>query len=321
MLDLFLTVDVEIWCDGWHDLDDRFPAAFRKYLHGPTPQGRFGLPRQIEILNRHGLTGVFFVEPLFAARFGLAPLAEVVAMLQAGGQEIQLHLHTEWADEARPPLTPARPGKRRHLRLFDLEEQIRLIDTGARLLWEAGAEPVQAFRAGNFGFNRDTLRALAALGIPFDSSYNANLFGLDSGVLPGVVAADPFRCDGVCEYPMTVFRDGTGALRHAQLTACSWRELEALLWRALESDKPAFVLLWHNFELLNAARNAPDPVVIRRFEALCAFLERNRDCFRVRGFRGLEPCPEEREQSALLRSPLRLTAGRLLEQAFRRIYR
>jgi len=32
----------------------------------------------LRILNDHGLRGVFFVEPLFSARFGLAPLQEIV---------------------------------------------------------------------------------------------------------------------------------------------------------------------------------------------------------------------------------------------------
>ena len=44
MLDVFLTVDVEVWCDGWDHIDKKFPGAFRKYIYGPTPKGEFGLP-------------------------------------------------------------------------------------------------------------------------------------------------------------------------------------------------------------------------------------------------------------------------------------
>jgi len=36
MLDVFFTVDVEVWCDGWNNIDERFPSAFRKYIFGPT---------------------------------------------------------------------------------------------------------------------------------------------------------------------------------------------------------------------------------------------------------------------------------------------
>ena len=61
MLDVLITVDVEIWCDGWQDIDARFPDAFRRYIHGPTAGGDYGLPYQLKVLSDHGLKGVFFV--------------------------------------------------------------------------------------------------------------------------------------------------------------------------------------------------------------------------------------------------------------------
>ena len=106
-----------------------------------------------------------------------------------------------------------------------------MIAAGASLLEKAGATEINAFRAGNFGFNRDTLRALATNGIDFDSSYNATMFGPASGVGSNMVVVEPIECEGVFEYPMTVFKDGVGSLRHVQLTACSYGEIERLLWR------------------------------------------------------------------------------------------
>ena len=94
MLEVFLTIDVEAWCDEWSNLDAQFPAAFQRYVHGPGGQG--GLPTQLQVMNDHGLKSVCFVEPLFAGRFGQAPLAEVVGVVQQAGHEVQLHLHTEW---------------------------------------------------------------------------------------------------------------------------------------------------------------------------------------------------------------------------------
>ena len=82
MLDVFITVDVEIWCDGWHDLDARFSGAFERYVHGPTASGPYGLPHLLTVLGDHGLAGNFFVEPLFSARFGAQPLAEIVGLIQ-----------------------------------------------------------------------------------------------------------------------------------------------------------------------------------------------------------------------------------------------
>jgi hypothetical protein len=55
--------------------------------------------------------------------------------------------------------------------------------------------------------------------------------------------------------------------------------------------------------LLNRARNRPDDIVVSRFLKLCAFLERNRDSFRVTGFKGLQPNVAT-QQPAPLKSPI-----------------
>ena len=122
MLDVFYTVDVEIWCDGWVDIDAKFPDAFQRYIYGRTATGAFGLPYQLELLSDHGLTGVFFVEPLFATRFGEQPLAEIVGLIQERGHEVQLHLHTEWVDEAHAHLLdePHPRRKRQFMYQFDV---------------------------------------------------------------------------------------------------------------------------------------------------------------------------------------------------------
>jgi hypothetical protein len=319
MLKVFLTVDVEIWCGGWDALDRSFPEAFRRYVYGPTRSGEYALPYLLALLEAHGLDGVFFVEPLFAGRFGAAPLAEVVGLIRDKRQEIQLHLHTEWADEAKRPLLPHVREKRQHLRHFSRAEQMVLLQAGKALLEQAGAPAPTAFRAGSFGFNLDTLSALREVGIRFDSSYNATLLGADSGLMPGSVVCEPLCHDGVHEYPMTVYFDRPGHLRHAQIGACSFRELEGLLWQALEQGRQAFVILSHNFESLNRSKDAPDAVVAGRHRALCRFLDRNRDSFRTCGFRDLSPAAAA-TQPAPLRSASWKTGLRFLEQAYRRRY-
>ena len=130
MLNVFLTVDVEVWCGGWDSIDTKFPEAFQRYVYGPTTRGNYGLPYQLQLLSDTGLTGVFFVEPLFSGRFGTDPLAEIVGLIGEKSQEVQLHLHTEWVDEAIEPLFPGIKEKRQHMRHFSLEEQNILIAKG-----------------------------------------------------------------------------------------------------------------------------------------------------------------------------------------------
>jgi hypothetical protein len=319
MLDVFYTVDVEIWCDGWIDIDRKFPQAFKKYVYGPTGTGRYGLPYQLDCLKDHGLAGVFFVEPLFSTRFGKQPLDEVVGLIRDSGQEVQLHLHTEWVDESSQPLLADCSRKRQHIFMYSLEEQTRLIAVGASLLEMAKAGTVNAFRAGSFGFNLDTLRALSTNGFIFDSSYNATMFGPGSGVAPGSLVVAPIECEGIVEYPMTVFSNPFGSLRHLQLTACSYSEIESLLWRALEAGHDSFVILSHNFELLNPAMNRADDIVVKRFRKLCAFLDKHRDSFRARGFQGPKPRLATTQPSPL-KATLWEVGARVCEQAYRRKY-
>jgi hypothetical protein len=317
MLNVFFTIDVEVWCDGWHDIDRKFPDAYRRYIYGP--EGEYGLPYQLGLLADHGLKGICFVETLFTGRFGQAPLSEIVGLIEQGGHEAQLHLHTEWVDEAREPLLTRVDGKRQHLRYFDLADQSRLVEIGIRSLELAGAPRPLGFRAGSFAFNQDTLAALAANQIFIDCSYNASMLGPSSGVCAGELLAQPRRIGPVLELPMTVYADGCG-LRHAQLTACSWSELEHLLWQALELRYEAFVILSHNFELLTPGLKAADPTMVQRFKRLCAFLDRNRDSFRVAGLRDGLVGEALSESPTGLRSPIWRTGFRMAEQAWRRSY-
>jgi peptidoglycan/xylan/chitin deacetylase (PgdA/CDA1 family) len=318
VLDVFLTFDTEIWCDDWNNLNAKFPDAFQRYIYSATPKGNYGLPHILRQLEDNGLKGVFFVEPFFATRFGLDLLSEIITLIQERKQEVQLHPHTEWVDESRDPLIDNIQSKKQLLRHFSLSEQITLIQAGANLIEKAGGGRINAFRAGNFGFNRDTLRALAANDIPFDSSYNATMYGLDSGVhLPDDSFLESVECEGVYEFPVTIFHDGL-RLRHTQVTACSYQELEGLLWQALHSGRKSFVIFSHNFEFLNKAMNRPDYVAVSRFTKLCAFLDRHQDCFRVCGFQGLSPSVVTSQPIPLISSTWK-TSHRMFEQTIRKI--
>lgn len=323
MLDVFITVDVEIWCDGWQDLDAKFPSAFEQYIHGKTPTGDYGLPFQLKVLADHGLRAVFFIEPLFSARFGQAPLQEIVGLLKDHGHELALHLHTEWVDEAKEPLLPGVTKKMQHLKYFSQSDQIALLRKGREMLVAAGVPEITSFRAGSFAFNADTLAALDAVGIPVDASYNATLFGPESGVAQGVALTRPTTFGNVAEYPMTVFDDGLKGLRHAQITSCSLSELQHILRRSAETQAEACVLLSHNFELLAPSKTRPDPIVVKRFEQFCKFLDSNRDVFNTTTFAdaNYSAVPPLQSAQPYVHSNKLRTAGRYMTQAVRSLYR
>jgi len=324
-----LTFDVEVWCNGWDTLDADFPQAFSRYVYGRSRAGEYALPRTLEILRRHALKAVFFVEPLFAARFGERYLQTVVALIREADQEVQFHLHPEWADEIVPSPLPDIPGKRQHLCYYSLDEQCRLIELGRNMLEQALGHPPTAFRAGSFAANRHTYIALAANGIWQDSSIDATRPYSLADMREFWDVCNTSVIHGVEAYPLTVFRDGFGRLRHAQLGACSTAELIQAMNDAHRLDWSHFVVLSHNFEMLKPRSSEPDRIAARRFEQFCAFLARNRDRYQVGSFGSTLPeaaapvvpirMPRLEAQTALPQTRMAATGRRYAEQALRRL--
>lgn len=316
---LYLTFDVEIWCDGWDDLDGRFPSSFDRYVYGRSPKGNYALPKTLEILDRHGLKGVFFVEPLFAARFGIERLATVVDLIRGANHDIQLHLHPEWADEIRPLLFAGATKKRQHMSYYSREEQVALIALGRDLMAQVGCD-ITAFRAGSFACSHDTYRALRELGISIDSSLHAVLPYSGEDLRQRLDFFHPLEFEQVRILPMTVFRDGLGQLRPAQLGACGFSELRDAIESAVLNGTEHFVVLSHNFEMLKQGRCEPDMLVVARFERLCAFLASQRGRVDVATVSGQPIVIESKPKPPLAEAGFPATVRRYGEQAIRRFF-
>jgi len=283
-MNIFLTFDIEVWCPGWGDLDHAFPGSFERYIYGRSAHGEYALPQTLAILNQHGLKGVFFVEPLFAARFGAGYLETIVGLIREAGHEVQLHLHPEWTDEARPPIIENCATKRQHLTFYTLDEQTALIAHGKKLLEAAGSGPISAFRSGSFAANRDTFEALRRNGILLDTSLNRCHAVSGADLRTEMASNSAFVLQGVTTYPVTVMRDGFGKDRPAQVGACGFGEMRDALLSAQKTGQCDFVVVSHNFEMLRPKSTVPDWIVVERFKRLCAFLAQQPNLFTVRGF-------------------------------------
>ena len=315
-LAVFLTVDVEMWPPAW-DADQAAHAdAFRRYVHGVGNPPAYGLPYQLRVLGDHGLKGVFFVEPLFASVVGRGALEEVVGMIREAGQDVQLHLHPEWLGRAGDPGLPG--PYRLAMKEMSLDEQAWLIGVGRRWLEAAGAGAVRAFRAGSFGANRDTLRALGRNGIRIDFSQSrASRHGPLDAVLPeDVSSAD----DGVTEVPLTTYADFLGRRRPLQVGSSSYAEVRVILRSCLEHGRRTAVILSHSGELLNDRRTGRDGIVHGRFLRLCRLLDRERSVYRTAAsdeVESLAPVAAGDEPSPLTVPPP-TAIGRYAEQLVRR---
>jgi len=281
-----ITVDTEIWCWGWRNIDSKFKKAFTKYIYGTTARGDWGLPFLFRHLADNNINAVFFIEALFAVRFGVKYLKMIVNMIHDAGHFVELHLHPEWADEANVPLINTKE-KKQYLCQFTLDEQIVLISKGVELMHKAGVDNIHAFRAGSFGANNDTLKALKAVGINCDSSFNS-VIGPSELKLHNQ-PLQPLLVDGLLEVPMTTFTDGIGRPRQAAVTACSFNELHDTLNNAYYKGWETYVILTHSFEFLNNRLNRHNPIVADRFIQLCRFLGENKTKYVTCGFNGIQP--------------------------------
>lgn len=320
---VFLTFDVEVWCDGWDHLDQHFPAAYRRYVYGATDGDGYALPMTLKILAENSLQGIFFVEPLFSARFGADKLKTIVDLIQDAGQEVQLHLHPEWCDEIEIlPGVQAVP-KRPHLWQFTEVDQKTLIRVGTEMMRAAGVPIMRAFRAGNFSANLDTLRALASAGYAIDSSLNATA---PQSFPDGHGSLDSYSRSiwmGVQSLPISVFFDGFGRMRHAQVGACSFEELSNAVDSCARNGWGDFIILSHGFELLKPGAMERDPIVVRRFRRLCEFLRDRRDSghLRVASMNEVEPTEKtDVTERTLPQVSKCATLRRYLEQAYRRCH-
>ena len=295
----------------------------RRDIYGDTKDGSFGIVYQAEVLNACRLKAVFLMESLFACAAGAGPLREVVNEIQQRGQEVQLHIHTEWLARTRDSTLPGRRGQ--NLTKFTANEQAILVARGLENLQNAGAKDICAFRAGNYGVNFDTLLALRKNGILFDTSHNAAYLWDERGLLVQQPLLQPRKFEGVYEIPITCVYDFRGRQRSAEPSALSSDELEGALLEAWKRGWYSFVLVSHSFEMLRI-RESPrralgvDGIVVKRWERLCRFLGANRDKFRTGGFSEIDPdsIPSLFPDRPLT-VPARHTALRYVEQLARRV--
>lgn len=240
-------------------------------IFGKVGGGEWGIGYQMARLNEHCLKGVFFVEALSSFVFGIDSLKRVVIPILEGGHEVQLHVHTEWLDWMGDDPLGGRRGE--NIANFSFDDQHRLLEMGLEALVSAGAPTPVAFRAGNYGASNQTLRALHALGVRFDASYNYVYLGKECEIVSDRPLLHPALIEGVIETPITFFEDYSGHYRPAQLAAASAGEHEWMLKVCVESRRPSVVIVSHGFELLNRQRRRPNRLLVRRFDAICEMLQ------------------------------------------------
>lgn len=188
MSQILITIDTEIG-----ELGKYRPDAFETFIEGKVGGKEVGYKFIMEMLDKYNAKGEFFVDIYPYKQIGEDKFANLCENIVKRGHHVQLHTH--------PSMYFSR--ERIHMHQYSLKEQIEILELGKEKIndW-IGKYPI-AHRAGGYGINEDTLKALSQVGIPYDSSY---FYGNGNCKFQCDVKNKPFRIGKVVEIPITLFK-------------------------------------------------------------------------------------------------------------------
>lgn len=329
-MQVLFTVDTEFW-PKYNKPPDLAQLEYdvQRDIYGRSIDGEFGVRFQLDALDSEGLKGVFFIEAISSLVTGVESLGNLITLVESRGHSVELHLHTEWLKWIQPSPLPGRYAF--NMRQLSFDDQSTLINKGLMLFREAGLQtPVQAFRAGNYGADQNTLRALEQNGILFDTSYNLPYLNSACNIATPEPLLQPLYINGVLEVPVNCFQDYSGHYRHTQLAAASFGELRSAIEAAYDQKWNTFVIVSHSFELIKRNMHSEkaaiaDNIMLKRFEKLLKYLGQNKDRYTVDGFTTIDiECFSNRENDPVykhLKGSLLNTLLRFAQQALRRLLR
>ncbi len=219
-------------------------------IWGKVGDEYYGIPKIIEICDKYGAKGLFFVDIPEIYDYGYDKVCEVVEYIIEKGHDVGVHIHPHHC-----------PNETRHF-LFDYsyEEQYEIIKNCTDAFEKMAGRKPASFRAGKYGANHDTLRILNELGYKYDFSeyYSQKWCGID----PPVGYIRPEAYEGLVEFPVTVFKSlSLGSLysRYDKLEATdNPKEIMHIMKRYAKKPYDGVIILFlHSFSFVNFL-NTPD---------------------------------------------------------------
>lgn len=314
MTQALITIDTELSAGKQArgvSLDANYDSSFL----GRVRDQAFGVGWLMEQMSAYGIRGVFLIDPMPALVHGPEIVERMVHPILSAGHDVQVHIHTEWLQWAKDSPVEGRTG--RNIGDFSLDDQVKLIEWARDALVHAGAPPPIAFRAGNFGANDDTLRALDRIGLRWDSSFNPGYAGRECRISLSPDLVEPTHVGRVVEVPIAGIYDRPGRFRPAQICALSATEMVQALNHATASGAHSFVVVTHSFEMLSRDRQRPNQTVMNRHKALCRAIGTHAHV-RPATFADLPEPPPQRENDTAKRLPAShvRTWARIGQQAY-----
>jgi len=280
MSQILITVDTEIG-----ELGKNRPDAFETFIEGKINGREVGYRFIMDVLGKYNVRGEFFVDVYPYEYVGESKFANLCTNITKRGHNVQLHTHPAMAFDR----------KRIYMHQYSFEEQVKILELGKHKIKEwIGKYPI-VHRAGGYGINEDTFRALEEVGIYYDSSYfyrNTNCKFQSS------IKNKLFKVGNITEIPVTVFEKivdykilGIKVLSQERFRKLDIRygatvdEIQEVVHK---SDKNDIVILFlHSFNFLNLPYNfskkeygkiSINDILIEKFKKILNWISLQENC-------------------------------------------
>lgn len=277
MRDVCFTVDVE---------DFFLPRPPMDTVFARVAGEEWGIERMMHTFDAFDARATFFVDVYNRTTLDEPLLARACAAIAESAHELGLHTHPTFPEGVRGY------GMQQVMARCTLSEQAAFIRDGQELIERWTGMRTRTHRAGGYGANRDTLKALREYGITVDSSLYPGYAGcpLAREVKAMNACVD---IEGVREIPVTLTRNRFGLpLPHCRWLGISlpmkidldWLDLaglQAQIETALATTDAPVIVFMHSYSLLDLARGfRPAPTQLSKLRSLLAWL-RNRGDVRL----------------------------------------
>jgi len=194
------TIDVES-APGLTEVKD----PLSQLIYGTTEQGEYGIRFIMNAFEKYGFNATFFVSVFEIGIYGVKPIERVVRSIHERGFDVELHTHPNFLWYKKQIF----PKKGKFMWEYTLEEQVRLLRFGKALINRWIKEKIVAHRAGGYGADYNTLKAINGAGIPLDSSmfYGKGYYQKNCKLNNPVLTINKLkRFENVWEVPITVYK-------------------------------------------------------------------------------------------------------------------
>jgi len=236
------------------DVEDPFFHGMQRIIGRSVTGQDWGLERIMSTISQHDMLGICFVDVYERYFHGDSAMRDVVHMISGYRWEVGLHTHPGVCTHYGAGRMAGRPSS----------QQIQILQDGESWLSDVLGSPILSHRAGGYGADDATIRALIETGIKADYSlYQRSPHCYISAGPRG--ANSPFYIGTLLEVPVTSTEVRVGSLHF--VTKFDIAQPEELILRQLmflqnqKFDYAVFFL--HSFSLIDETTSFVRPVPSR----------------------------------------------------------